>query len=181
MPRSGSEKSGRGGRITASFVHEWSSKYSVSYDTEVLEVVHPTVSAQGYYTDVQFHKVGRWKSRRSSGYLRRNSAQDIQDITQLALGAPERLRHRVLDLLHGVGVPMASALLTIHDPGRYTVLDVRALSTLRSHGELQASQPGYWDYVQLCRKLADQAGCDLRTLDRALWCWSSEHDGKPLP
>jgi hypothetical protein len=105
----------------------------------------------------------------------RNCDEDIEDVTRLALAAPERLRHRVLDLLGGVGVPVASALLTVCQPTRFTVIDYRAIETLQAHGELDG-WPSYPDYLQVCRALADRVGTDLRTLDRALWQWSKERD-----
>lgn len=79
----------------------------------MLGQVRLTVADRGYYRRDEFLEVGDWKSPRSKTYLTRNSAEDIEDITRIALAAPERLKYRILDLLAGVGIPMASALLTV--------------------------------------------------------------------
>ncbi len=81
----------------------------------MLGQVRLTVADRGYYRRDEFLEVGDWKSPRSKTYLTRNSAEDIEDITRIALAAPERLKYRILDLLAGVGIPMASALLTVDD------------------------------------------------------------------
>jgi hypothetical protein len=90
----------------------------------------------------------------------------------VALAAPEQLRHRILTLLDGVRVRMASALLTVADPQRFTILDVPSVETLRAHAELGPTWPDYFPDLECCRDLAQRGGTDLRTLDRALWSWS---------
>ena len=164
-----------GAAITAHFVKCWSERYPVARERRLFDQVGPTVAAQGYYSRSDFIEVARWKSPRSITYVARNSDEDIEEITRLALAAPDRLRHRVLDLLDGVGVPMASALLTVCEPTRFTVIDYRAIETLQTFGELDSS-PSYSVYLQVCRALAQRVKTDLRTLDRALWQWSKEHD-----
>ncbi|TYB91845.1 hypothetical protein FXF53_29310 [Micromonospora sp. WP24] len=103
----------------------------------------------------------------------RNRDKDIEEITRLALVAPERLRHRILTLLDGVGVPMASALLAVCNPRLFTVVDFRAIETLQLHRELDDA-PAYPVYLEVCRAVAERVGTDLRTLDRALWQRSKE-------
>lgn len=89
----------------------------------------------------------------------------------------------MLTSLQGVGEPMASAILSVWDPSRYTVFDVRAVATLRAAGQLPASpKVGFGLYLVTCRALASKfapADADispLRALDRALWKWSQVQD-----
>ncbi|MEU7754296.1 hypothetical protein [Micromonospora sp. NPDC049171] len=144
-------------------------------EREVLDEVGPAVAKRGYYNRGDLRKVALWKSPRSTGYIDRNGDSDIEDLTRIALAAPERLRHRLLCLLDGVGVPIASALLTACEPSVFTVIDYRAIDTLRAHGEL-SQRPSYTSYLQVCSELAKRLDTDLRTLDRALWQWSKEQD-----
>jgi hypothetical protein len=79
---------------------------------------------------------------------------------------------------------MASALLTVACPARFTVFDFRAMMTLRECGELDDSWPLYDDYrlyekhwyytkyVALRQQICRRVCTDLRILDRALWAWS---------
>jgi hypothetical protein len=73
---------------------------------------------------------------------------------------------------------MASAILSVWDPSRYTVFDVRAVATLRAAGQLPASpKVGFGLYLATCRALASKLAppeadiSQLRALDRALWKW----------
>jgi hypothetical protein len=162
-------------RIDAEFVAEWAAAYPTGADGRVLEVVHPAVRERGYFTATEAENVIKWKSNRTITFLRRNDPQDVEVITGMALKAPERLPHRVLGVLHGVGVPVASAFLTVARPDTFTVIDILAVQALRRHGEWGATWPPYVDYLVTCRALAERCGTDLRTLDRALWAWGKAH------
>lgn len=161
------------GPIDAEFVARWSGKYPLDRrERDLLDVVGPAVADRGYFRRDDLIAVGRWKSARAVGRLDANPDDDIEDITRAALAAPDRLKHRLLHLLSGVRTPMASALLTVWNPARFTVVDYRAIETLRACGELDGPDPLYQPYVALCRTVSARVGTDLRTLDRALWAWS---------
>jgi hypothetical protein len=96
----------------------------------------------------------------------------------IALAAPERLTFRILDILDGVGIPMASALLTVVARLRFTVTDYRAIETLWEHGEIDCKRIPHREYLAVCRQIARRIDCDLRSLDRALWQWSKERSAQ---
>jgi hypothetical protein len=128
------------------------------------------VRQRGAYDLDDLLLVGRWKARgRTVGRLGSNSDEEIVYLSSAAFAAPESIGYRLLTLLHGVGVPTASALLTVWDPNRFTVIDYRALDSLRKQGELTEVDPDYPTYLGLCRQVAKRCGCNLRTLDQALW------------
>ena len=78
--------------------------------------------------------------------------------------------------LHGVGVPVASALLHFAFPERYPILDFRALATLGDTRRRTQYSPDFWEsYVTRCRDLARVAGVSLRDFDKALWQNSVEN------
>lgn len=166
--------------IDGDLVARWSRQYEqrnapgMQLERRLFGEIHDAVAKRGYFTHKEFMEVGQWKSPRSRAYLGRATPDEVKQITKLALGAPEWLRHRVLRLLDGVGVPMASALLTVADPTRFTVYDFRALQTLAQSGEIESTNLRYIEYVEVCRKLAERINVDLRTLDRALWQWSKD-------
>ena len=115
--------------ISAQFVDHWASRYPADADREVLEVVGPRVAERGAFDRTDLLVVGRWKSVRSTGYLARNGDDFIEQVTSSALNAHDDIKHLILTLLDGVGVPMASAMLTACFPDRFTVIDVRAIAT----------------------------------------------------
>lgn len=165
----------RPGVVDAGFVSTWSARYPVSeLEERLLTEVSAAIGARGFLTRSDLADVGRWKSNRSAGHLERNSDADIEDLTRLALASPDRLKHKVLCLLRGVGPPVASAILTVAYPDRFTVMDVRVLEVLHTFGELRSRTPRYYDYLLRCNEIAARAGCGLRTLDRALWQWGKE-------
>jgi len=105
-----------------------------------------------------------WKSPRIGGHI----------ATRFALSTPsERLRIESLTLLHGVAYPMASVILHFCHRDPYPILDVRALWSLGTEEPSSGYTFDFWlRYTTTCRDFAAAAGCDLRTLDRALWGYS---------
>jgi hypothetical protein len=120
----------------------------------------------------------KWKTKgRGKTRLRKNSDAEIADALNLASHAEtERAAVAVLLGLHGVQVPVASAILTAIDPERYTVIDFRALESLGCDSK-DRSVNFYLAYLKTCRHLASKHKVTLRNLDRALWQWSSEREG----
>jgi hypothetical protein len=125
--------------------------------------------------DIIFH----WKTKgRGKSRLLHNTDTEIEEALRLAARAStERAAMAVLCGLDGVDVPVASAILTAIDPQRYTVIDFRALESLGTKCST-VTLGFYLAYLKHCRELATQHEVSLRTLDRALWQWSSER--KPL-
>ncbi len=163
-------------RIDGAFVDKWAAKYGDEEDARLPEVGRK-LREMGCYNKATLEEVGQWKSPRSRSYLERNSEADVKAISTAAFNAPFAVQHRLIQALHGVGSAMASALLMAWDPNTHTVIDVRAIEALREAG-LWADKkhwPGYIEYVGMCQRLATDAECDLRTLDRALWAWSKHH------
>lgn len=164
--------------VDRDYVKFWSARYDETYDA-VLGMVGPGVRDRGYYDRSDFIAVGRWKAARATPLLESNTEQMLKDVTSTAFGAPEPIRHRVLTLLRGVQVPIASALLTAWRPDLYTVIDVRAVKSLVAASVFETSKqlPPYITYLNACRELAADCQCDLRTLDRALWQANGRHLG----
>ena len=79
-----------------------------------------------------FLAIFEWKTRgRGRSRPACNGDAEIADALDLAMAArTERAAVAVLTGLYGVDVPVASAVLTAAHPGRYTILDFRALYSL---------------------------------------------------
>jgi hypothetical protein len=116
-------------------------------------------------------------------------------VTALAFAARrDDLRLRLLTLLNGVGVPVASTILHFAFPDTYPIMDVRAVTTLTRFGLWTGpdpAQPGFtgfsvadWEvYARLMREHARTLGVTLRELDKALWAfdkWGAA-DGAKAP
>ncbi len=140
----------------------------------------------GDYTLANLEAIVRWKSERLVQYLIGNSNEKIRRVLAVA-ASPEtstELAVRALLELHGVDLPVASAILAAIFPEQYTVLDFRALEAL---GHARHDVHFYEEYLAFCKRLAESnivkpqdelpAPTPLRTIDRALWEWSRKYAG----
>jgi hypothetical protein len=113
----------------------------------------------------------RWKSARRIALFRKNTDLQIELALEEAIKRAD-IKQAICSLarLDGVGVKMASAILTAIDPERYTVLDFRALEALGARNSDDVDL--YVLYVEACRNMAKQYGVKMRDFDRANWQWS---------
>jgi hypothetical protein len=140
----------------------------------------------GDYTLANLEAIVRWKSERLVQYLIGNSNEKIRRALAVAASpdATTETAVKALTELHGVDLPVATAILAAIYHERYTVLDYRALEAL---GHARHDLRFYEEYLDFCKRLAESnivspqsnlpAPTPLRTLDRALWEWSRTHMG----
>jgi len=135
----------------------------------------------GDYSLANLEAIVRWKSERVVHYLIANSTEKIKRALAVAASPDSTTEAAVKALLelHGVDIPVASAILAAIFPERYTVLDFHSLEAL---GHARHDVHFYEEYLDFCRRLAESnivqpqgdlpAPTPLRALDRALWEWS---------
>jgi hypothetical protein len=154
---------------------ELASRYSYDEDLRVVEEIGPQAKARGYYRRDEFLELCRWKTQRSKSKVASNSAEDVEEVTRLALNAcSEALRIWTPMALEGVSWATSSVLLHFAHTDPYPILDFRALEALGVTGTPNYTI-GFWNgYVAACRQLSDTTGLEMRTVDRALWQWSKE-------
>ncbi len=150
-------------------------RYEYRLDDQTLEELAPMVRKRGLLTKEELRKVAYWKSPRSSGHARKNDEGFVVEITGFALSTKcERARVESLTLLDGVSYPSASVILHFFHADPYPILDYGALDAISLEVPNEYKFGFWWTYVEFCRKLAKEAGVDMRTLDRALWQYSKE-------
>ncbi len=176
-------------RFPKSELAKWANRYVGADDDRVLEVGRRSREA-GYYTRADFLEVCEWKTRgRVRRHYERNKEDDVRRVTAKALSSPDeptRLWTLVAPGLAGVQMPTASVLLhlAVSDPSSspttdkaYPIIDFRALWSLSCEKRCDTFE-FWWSYVQVCRALATEVGLSMRDLDRALWEYSSQNQGK---
>ena len=132
---------------------------------------------RGYLTKTEFEAACRWKSARASHLFRTNTPRRIRRATTAALDTrDERMRLEALLTLDGVSVPMASALLTLLDPQRYGVIDIRVWQLLYAVGAVEGNRAGvgftfkHWShFLDIVRRLSTQFDVPARSIERTLF------------
>lgn len=155
-------------------------QYDAEYDAVVFsDSFRLPIVNRGHLTKDEFITIVKWKAARVAGQARRNSKIDVEEATRDAFAAQDACTAAWrMDSLRGVDVRMASAILTVFDPCRYTVMDQRAWASLKRLGLARLglgdwmsldSERTYRAYVDACTTIARKNQVDLRTLDRCLW------------
>ena len=132
---------------------------------------------RGYLTRAELKKVCRWKSPRAIRLIRHNSVARVRAATRRALATrSERLRLEALRTLDGVSVPMASAILTLLDPRRYGVIDIRVWQLLYALGEVTKKSSGvgfnysnWYQFLMKLRYFAKKLRVGARDIERSLF------------
>jgi hypothetical protein len=105
----------------------------------------------------ELRSIGEWKTsgRRIDHHLRSNTADEVVTTTKAAFvpNARDADRVEVLTDLTGVGVPVASAILTMHDPKEFAVIDFRALRSLAIIHPSLVDTSNYSTYAAFVRRL----------------------------
>ena len=141
---------------------------------------------QGTLSDYDFYAIVIWKSNRAKTKVKRGLSEAGTTVSSLMREVYEAKRQEdkvdVLLIIWGIGLAMASAILTVCYPEKFTVLDYRAWQTLRHNSvadlpeRYPQSSADYLEYCSACRQFAERMGLSLRNLDRALWAKSWEDD-----
>lgn len=138
---------------------------------------------RGYLTKGELERVCRWKSPRTTGLVRANSPHHVRRATATVLATlDERERFDALLALHGVSAPSASAVLTMIEPKRYGVIDIRVWQLLHAVGAVEGNARGsgftfdQWrQFLQVIRDLAARLDVSARAVERTLFAVHREH------
>lgn len=137
------------------------------------------VRERGYFTRSEFLSMCKWKEpreRRRQHWIS-NTEDEVRMLSARAFGASDEAR-RILHLcrLRGVGIPVASAFLTLVGPKHYGVIDIRVWQLLAFYQEVDYDPDGsalqvlHWlDYLDKIRLWADQLKVSVRAIERTLF------------
>lgn len=135
------------------------------------------VRRAGEFSRAEFVEMCRWKSPRALPLYRRHRAARIRQLSRAVLGTrSEQRRMELLIELTGVSVPVASAILTLIDPRRYGVLDIRVWQLLWALGAVERRPSGrgfgvadWLAYLATLRGHARALGVSVRTVELTLF------------
>lgn len=123
-------------------------------------------------------KVCRWKSPRTIRLIKSNSEKAIRSRTKKAFTTrSEQRKIELLTSLNGVSLPMASAILTLTNPKRYGVIDVRVWQLLYAMESVKKNPKGvgftfkhWYHYLKKLRYHAKELGKPVRAIEYTLFC-----------
>ena len=106
----------------------------------------------------------------------------IQDITSKVYLEPDDMKKmEILKNINQVGVAIASAILTVCYPEKFTIIDYRALNSLRKKEKKKCENEklpqkaenfkieDYINYNNICKEVWNKYCPSLRDFDRCLW------------
>jgi hypothetical protein len=168
------------GTIDTAFVLKFEPLYVLTdLESEIFSGIGPKTKVRESFKRKHLLKVAEWKAIGVLPSLEEIPSADIDFVTGVALddGTPNRFRLPVLQMLPGVGVPMASTLLTIVNPKKFSIMDSRALTVLHEYALVPTDNPAQMDYQtyrKLIKSLAKGANCAPIDLYRALIAYSRQ-------
>ncbi|MDX2077162.1 MAG: hypothetical protein SFZ02_12075 [bacterium] len=149
------------------------------HPTSVLINSLAPVHKKGYFTQYEFLEMCKWKEprQRKRKYWQANTEEEVKMFSTKAFSTQDEAR-RILTLcrLKGVGVPVASAILTLTNPTNYGVIDIRVWQVLYTYNEVDYDKDGenikalHWlDYLEKIRDWANQFNTSARLIEQTLF------------
>ncbi|SRR5579871_209016 len=159
------------------------------YDMEsrVFPLVSKRIQKAGDLTKRDVLLILKWKTPSfKKSYSQTVSDDNMFKINKAVRGAGkadgEIEALKALDEVPEIGLPVASAILTVCYPHKFTILDIRLLGMLALYpARLKSNKPSepaveqwtaeeYWnEFVPAVQQRSKYWGCSLRNADRALW------------
>jgi hypothetical protein len=154
----------------------WAARFPSSAESTVESRISSAARRRGYLTRKEFLAICRWKTPRTQQRCARNRPAFVKAVTRLAFATgDEELKITALLRLSGVSWPTASVILHFCDRRPYPILDYRALWSLGFVRPPAYRFPFWLTYLTYARELSRRTGHGMRTIDRALWQYSKEH------
>lgn len=148
-------------------------------DPAVLKLIQGLghVREHGFFTKLEFLRMCNWKSPRPQRHFKANSEELIVSTSKMVFTTHcEETRLNLLIGLKGVGIPVASAILTLTEPTAYGVLDTRVWRLLYLYNEVTVKPSGtnfstqdWLRYLEILRLWAKQFGVSVRSIERTLF------------
>lgn len=135
-----------------------------------------------YLTLDELEEIFKWKLRSQYGRQTKkrslNTNENIITITRTAFGITHieddyetKLKLKILISITGIEIPVASAILTLCYPEKYSVIDFRNWNQIYKSEKKKTNYTAkeYTDYLKIIRNLATNYGLIPQEIDIAIW------------
>ncbi len=192
----------------------WAKVYEKQYENEIVyndkngktkveksplfKTVSKDLQEKGYLTKKDFVNICKWKTQRQKARYEANPESKILKATKNIIYLKQSVEDKVRELTHlkGVGVSVATAIMSVLFPDKYCIVDYRACRAflwsasesvnLEDYSKLvnlldkfrnYSSLGFYVPYLDEIRKLGAQWNMTPREIEMALWKYD-ERGGK---
>ncbi|MGC9778600.1 MAG: hypothetical protein HZR80_05105 [Candidatus Heimdallarchaeota archaeon] len=163
-----------------STIQDMITNFKITVETQDAKVLFKNIKEaknNNIYSKQLLFKIAEWKSHRRSSLCLRNNNNKVNSTFQaLESTTNDTERIKLLRNLQGVGIPVASAILTIYDPKNYGIIDYRVWQILYLYELVDTkpkgvgfSQADWLKYLQIIRNLANNFKVKARDIDRTLF------------
>ncbi|OGN07637.1 MAG: hypothetical protein A3B86_02245 [Candidatus Yanofskybacteria bacterium RIFCSPHIGHO2_02_FULL_38_22b] len=167
--------------------------YPSELESYLFKEVYNNFQRNHCLTGNEFFAIVFWK-RKPSGIkiASKWNGQSIEELSKELWLATDRMEKlKKLLGIKGVGIAIASAILTVCYPEEFTVLDYRALNSLMELEKQKCAErklpskaenfkpEDYFNYVDICKGVWKKYCSSLREFDRSLWAmdWTEGESG----
>jgi len=129
--------------------------------------------------DFDFYCIVYWKSSRNKTGIRngldkldKTPGKLFDEVRKTEAAGKPKDTVKVLTKVEGIGIAIASAILAVCYPDKYTVVDSYVFKKVQDWGYLSdasLNDEGYLRYNDLCKRWSCELHISLRKLDRILW------------
>lgn len=154
-------------------------KYLDLYNQEefLFNIIGPAIRKRGFMKFDEFYRICMWKSaRQKPKYL--HNKKIIESISKEAFADKDEVgKIKKLCSLRGVGIPTASAILTIVYPHKYGVIDIRCIEMLKKRGfdiNKSINLKNWINYLEIVRTLGKENNLQPREIDKVLFAMHRE-------
>lgn len=192
----------------------WARRYREGYEAEIeykdrsgrirversptFEKISRELRQKGYLEELDFVNICSWKTKRQKKRYAKNSRGRVKKISRNMMAGQSGAEELIKELreLNGVGVPVATAIMTVVFPRKYCIVDYRAsraflwlASRRRNFAKYHeyvsvmdrfrnyASVQFYADYLENIKRWASEWSMTPREVEMALWKYD-EGEGK---
>jgi len=139
-----------------------------------------------YLNEQEFERILRWKLRgqygRGTEVRRHNTDHIIRTISETVFRIQHenddyetKMRISMLSTIPGVSIPVASAVLTLVEPTRYTVIDFRVWRQMFDEDKRIFSYSDYARYRSRVMLFAGELQWTPQEVDAAIWEYDRRH------
>ena len=165
--------------------------YPSELEIYLFEDVHKKFQSSHHLDDEDFFTIISWKRKASAIKIAKEwSGMKIEDLTNKIYDeSSNEKKMEVLTSVKEIGIAIASAILAVCYPDQFTILDYRALSSLKELEPFKCLKlppkaenfkiPDYFSYLKICLEVWNSHSSSLREFDRSLWArdWAKGEKG----